>query len=346
MMTGGARLAAALLLAGAKAPASRPPALCACRLPCLRALFRRRDPSSVSLPLELLRPVRDARLCHLTPAGLATSHCFAARGFCPAGLRPASFDPRRSSCALRSIRQQTSLVMSYDGDVSTWIKRNFGETFFLAGAYQSDDKTLSKEWNFQRTWVDFAKLDRAMRLKYPDKLGKLPPKPYLVGEEASFMPFQKYLENLLSIPGAYEEPEVYEFLATPSDVITSAFRGRVPIDVVAEGGRYAGEKEGGGKYVPTLDPVILAADAGKSVKQAKEALAAAEISKKAGSFAAGKTSEWKEAAAPVVEEVSKAIADSGVSSKSTGKAVGGILANLRSGRGLFGEEGACCFFGT
>jgi hypothetical protein len=27
----------------------------------------------------------------------------------------------------------------------------------------------------------------------------MPPKPYLVGEEASFMPFQKYLEKVLSI---------------------------------------------------------------------------------------------------------------------------------------------------
>lgn len=230
----------------------------------------------------------------------------------------------------------------YDGDVATWIKRNFGETFFLAATYQSDDETVSKEWDYQRSWVDFAKLDRVLRQKYPDQLARLPPKPYLVGEESSFMPFQKYLEQLLSIPGAYEEPAVYEFLATPPDVITSAFRGRVPIDVIADGGRYTGEKEGGGRYVPTLDPVILAADAGKTVKDAKEALAAAEISKKAGNFAAEKTSEWKEVAAPVVDEVSKAIADSGVSSKSTGKAVGGILANLRSGRGLFGEEGEVC----
>lgn len=224
----------------------------------------------------------------------------------------------------------------YEGEVTTWIKRNFGETFFLAGTYSNDGK--EKEWSFSRTWTDFAKLDRAMRNKYGDKLTKLPPKPYLVGEESSFMPFQKYIEALLTIPGAYEDPAVYEFLATPSDVITSAFSGRVPIDVVAEGGRYTGEKEGGGKYVPTLDPVMMAAEAGKSVKQAKEAVKAAEISKKAGSFAAEKTSEWKQAAAPLLDDVSKAVADSGVSSKSSGKALGGVLANLRSGRGLFGEE--------
>ena len=47
-----------------------------------------------------------------------------------------------------------------------------------------------------------------------------------------------------------------------------AFRGRVPIDVIAKGGRYTGEKEGGGKYVPTLDPVTMAAEAGKGVRQA------------------------------------------------------------------------------
>jgi len=226
----------------------------------------------------------------------------------------------------------------YDGEVATWIKRNFGETFFLAGTYSNDDRATPKEWQFTRTWTDFAKLDRTMRKKYPDQLGKLPPKPYLVGEESSFMPFQKYMETLLGIPGAYEDPAVYEFLSTPSDVITSAFRGRVPIDVVAEGGRYSGEKSEAGKYVPTLDPVMMAAEAGKSVRDAKDALKAAEISKKAGSFAAEMTSEWKDAAAPLAEEVSKALADSGVSSKSTGAALGGLLSNLRSGRGLFGEE--------
>jgi len=47
-----------------------------------------------------------------------------------------------------------------------------------------------------------------------------------------------------------------------------AFRGRVPIDVIAKGGRYTGEKEGGGKYVPTLDPVMMAAEAGKGVREA------------------------------------------------------------------------------
>jgi hypothetical protein len=41
------------------------------------------------------------------------------------------------------------------------------------------------------------------------------------------MPFQKYLEAVLSIPGAYENPALYEFVGTPSDVITAAFRGRV-----------------------------------------------------------------------------------------------------------------------
>jgi hypothetical protein len=30
--------------------------------------------------------------------------------------------------------------------------------------------------------------------------------------------------------------------------------------------------------------------------------------------------------------------DKGVTTKSTGKALGGLLANLKSGRGLFGEE--------
>ena len=42
----------------------------------------------------------------------------------------------------------------------------------------------------------------------------------------------------------------------------------MPIDVIAKGGRYTGEKEGGGKYVPTLDPVTMAAEAGKGVREA------------------------------------------------------------------------------
>jgi len=108
----------------------------------------------------------------------------------------------------------------YEGTVAFLIKRNFGETFFLAGSYQNLDRAMDKDWTFSRTFVDFIKLDRAVRKKYPD-LKKLPPKPYLVGEEASFMPFQAYLESLLSIPGAFEDASVYEFLACPADVITA-----------------------------------------------------------------------------------------------------------------------------
>ena len=102
----------------------------------------------------------------------------------------------------------------YDGQVATWIKRNFGETFFLGGTYTSEDKQKTKEWDYSRTWIDFLKLDRALRKKYPDQIPKMPPKPYLVGEEASFMPFQKYLEKILSIPGAFEDPALYEFVGT------------------------------------------------------------------------------------------------------------------------------------
>jgi len=50
-------------------------------------------------------------------------------------------------------------------------------------------RATPKEWQFTRTWTDFAKLDRAMRKKYPDQLNSLPPKPYLVGEEVFCPPF-------------------------------------------------------------------------------------------------------------------------------------------------------------
>ena len=50
-------------------------------------------------------------------------------------------------------------------------------------------RATPKEWQFTRTWTDFAKLDGAMRKKYPDQLNSLPPKPYLVGEEVFCLPF-------------------------------------------------------------------------------------------------------------------------------------------------------------
>jgi hypothetical protein len=95
---------------------------------------------------------------------------------------------------------------------------------------------------------------------------------------------------------------------------------QVPIDVIAQGGRYTGEKEGGGKYVPTLDPIMMAAEAGKSVRVAKDAVKAAEISKKAGTFAAEKTSEWKEVAAPIVGEVQQVLEEKIKNKKSSGGA--------------------------
>jgi hypothetical protein len=275
-------------------------------------------------------------LAALLAAAVAGSHAFAFKGFVPAAVQLRSVCTRGLTPAPRaSRRRMASLLVMYEGTVTTYIKRNFGETFFLEGAYEND---FTKEWTYSRTYTDFVKLHREISKKYPDQINKLPQKPYLIGEESSFMPFQKYLEKVLSIPGAFEDPAVYEFVGTPADVITSAFKGQVPIDVLAEGGRYSGEKTETGKYVPTLDPVMMAEGAGKGVREAKEALEKAEISKKAGSFAADKANEWKEVAAPAVEEVKQKIAESGVSSQSTGKALGGILANLKSGRGLFGEE--------
>lgn len=53
----------------------------------------------------------------------------------------------------------------------------------MGGTYTNDDREAPKEWSYSRTWTDFVKLDKEMRKKYPDQLKKLPPKPYLVGEE-------------------------------------------------------------------------------------------------------------------------------------------------------------------
>ena len=121
--------------------------------------------------------------------GVATGgHCFfAPSGFAPAGLRPGAAPLRHGGrCAARRASLQhgaLSRTVMYEGEVATWIKRNFGETFFLGGTYTSEDKQKTKEWDYKRTWTDFLKLDRALRKAYPDQIPKLPPKPYLVGEE-------------------------------------------------------------------------------------------------------------------------------------------------------------------
>jgi len=77
--------------------------------------------------------------------GVATSYGFAASGFVPAGLRPVSHVSShqwRAVCNIPRVGRQHVLpaVFMYDGEVATWIKRNFGETFFLAGTYSNKER--------------------------------------------------------------------------------------------------------------------------------------------------------------------------------------------------------------
>eukprot|EP00287_Rhodomonas_sp_CCMP768_P003517 CAMPEP_0196732924 /NCGR_PEP_ID=MMETSP1091-20130531/12175_1 /TAXON_ID=302021 /ORGANISM="Rhodomonas sp., Strain CCMP768" /LENGTH=236 /DNA_ID=CAMNT_0042076259 /DNA_START=96 /DNA_END=806 /DNA_ORIENTATION=+ len=133
----------------------------------------------------------------------------------------------------------------------------------------------------------------------------------------------------MSIDEIQDKPQIYEFLSTPSDVLVRMVPGSVPIDVeVTEGAtRYKGETEG--FSVPVLDPVMLAESAGKNVAEVNKKLAEAEIAKKAGQRAGEVADEWKEVIGEAAEKVD---------TRATGKAFGSIIGNLRSGKGLFGEE--------
>ena len=58
----------------------------------------------------------------------------------PAGLRPRAAHQRlHEHCKARRVTLRSlqhgalSRIAMYDGEVATWIKRNFGETFFLGG---------------------------------------------------------------------------------------------------------------------------------------------------------------------------------------------------------------------
>jgi hypothetical protein len=60
----------------------------------------------------------------------------------PAGLRPRAAHLRLHEhlkarrVTLRSLKHGAlSRIAMYDGEVATWIKRNFGETFFLGGMW-------------------------------------------------------------------------------------------------------------------------------------------------------------------------------------------------------------------
>ncbi|EKX38936.1 hypothetical protein GUITHDRAFT_143930 [Guillardia theta CCMP2712] len=233
--------------------------------------------------------------------------------------------------SLSQRKQKTSLLrrmMMLEGRVSVTLKRNMGGTFFFAGEYMNDEREKPRTWLFQRTWKDFSELDSYVRPRFGSKMDPLPPEPYIFGEEANPGPFQSYIKKIIAIEDAFGIPEVYEFCEAPADVVTAAYPDRVPIDVDVVKGkrRYQADDR---FSVPVMDPVMIAAQAGKNARVVKDAISSAELSKKAGQRAA----EWKQEADSVAGAVSQV-----VNASSTGKLFGSVLGNLRSGRGLFGEE--------
>lgn len=207
-----------------------------------------------------------------------------------------------------------TMGVGYDGDVEVTLKRNFGGKFFFKGVYTSENREKPKEWLFQRTYNDFVKLDRKVRTE--EELSKgvppVPPEPFLLGEESSPKPFQEYVDAVMAIPGAFTSPIVYEFVSAPNSVLAEALSDFEPIDVEVNGELRLYDDEVG----PTLDPVMLAAKAGKQYKGVSQALSQAEIAKNSGKAAA----EVAKESTKVIKEVGKV-----VNSRSTGKTIGGEL---------------------
>eukprot|EP00288_Rhodomonas_lens_P017635 CAMPEP_0177702282 /NCGR_PEP_ID=MMETSP0484_2-20121128/7054_1 /TAXON_ID=354590 /ORGANISM="Rhodomonas lens, Strain RHODO" /LENGTH=318 /DNA_ID=CAMNT_0019213557 /DNA_START=90 /DNA_END=1046 /DNA_ORIENTATION=- len=220
--------------------------------------------------------------------------------------------------------------MAIEGAVTADIQRNFGDKFFLKAEYTIEGIPKPRTWTFRRSWQDFKKLDKWIRREWD--LMELPPEPYLLGAESDTGPFRQYLAQIMSLDELMDKPQMYEFLGTPNDVLVAMLPGKVPIDVAVKEGstRYKGESEG--FSVPVLDPVMLAESAGKNVAEVNKKLAEAEIAKKAGAIAGERADEWKEALGEVK-----------VDSKATGKAFGNLIGNLKSGKGLFGEEATTKF---
>ncbi len=119
-----------------------------------------------------------------------------------------------------------------------------------------------------------------------------------------------FVLQVLSLPQSMASPYVYEFVNLPNAVLASAFPEINVIDVEARGEnvRYKGE------VGVVLDPVMLAAEAGKTYGSVSRALTEAEIAKNAGKAAA----EVARESSKVVKEVTKV-----VNAKSTGSALGG-----------------------
>jgi hypothetical protein len=208
-----------------------------------------------------------------------------------------------------------SMGVGYDGEVEVTLKRNFGGKFFFKGVYTSESGEKSREWLFQRTYGDFVKLDRKVRTE--EELSKgvppVPPEPFILGEESSPVPFQEYVDAVMKIPGAFASPIIYEFVSAPNYVLAQALSDFEPIDVAVDGELRLYDDEVG----PTLDPVMLAAKAGKQYKGVSKALTEAEIAKNSGKAAAEVAKESKR----VIKEVTKVVPVP--DSKKTGKALGG-----------------------
>eukprot|EP00283_Hemiselmis_rufescens_P000749 CAMPEP_0173470350 /NCGR_PEP_ID=MMETSP1357-20121228/77834_1 /TAXON_ID=77926 /ORGANISM="Hemiselmis rufescens, Strain PCC563" /LENGTH=387 /DNA_ID=CAMNT_0014438623 /DNA_START=13 /DNA_END=1176 /DNA_ORIENTATION=+ len=262
----------------------------------------------------------------------------------PMGLRAASRS-LGGGVGVRVGAVSVKMGNGFDGEVTVTIKRNFGDKFFLEGNYVTEDGASGKVWTFQRTWKDFVKLDKVVKSEPELSAGvpPVPPEPYILGEEASNEPFKDYLDAVMAIPGALTAPLIYDFLKVPNVVLVNALPDYEPIDVdVVEGGTvYDGETD---KYsVPVLDPIMLAAKAGKQYKSVADALEEAEVSKNAGKSAAELKVEAQKAAAVAAEKVGEAVKGK---SKSSGKALGGMIGNLRAGKGIFGEKNTMAFSRT
>jgi hypothetical protein len=142
----------------------------------------------------------------LIPLICATmSHGFQISSLQALHFQPALRNSGSTACSTaRNRYTPLSLTMGngYVGEVKVEIKRNFGDKFFLRGVYTNEERPAPREWTFQRTWADFYELDTGLRsdadlLRMGSaKVQVLPPEPYLIGEESSPEPFQKYLDQV------------------------------------------------------------------------------------------------------------------------------------------------------
>ena len=126
---------------------------------------------------------------------------------------------------------------------------------------------------------------------------------------------------------------MYDFVKTPNAVLTSAFPEINVIDVEARGENVRYKGDSGSAVV--LDPVMLAAEAGKTYGSVSRALTEAEIAKNAGKAAA----EVARESSKVVKEVTKV-----VNGKSAGSAIGGVYRPSTSSPSVFCPRYCLCMY--